>query len=231
VTRRSRILLALGSLVGALIVAALAADGLARYAVQSWGTDATGGPVRVDSADVSPFEPQVVLNGLVVANPPHFEAEPALSVRRLEIGLDLRSLTDNVVTVTSVMAEGLEVRCSRSGDEANLDVIEANLVAFLEKRGLGSGPRIAIGRLEAREATATAPVLIGRATVPLEGLEYRDLGVAEGGLPPPALASTLFDLMEPSLANAFAHTDYDGLLRKGAHGIGDAARKLKGLFD
>jgi hypothetical protein len=231
VTQRRRSLLAVASLVAVLLIAAFAVDGATRYAVQSWGTEATGGLVRVESAEVSLFEPQLVLHGLVVANPPHFEEEPALSVRRLSIGLDFGSVVSDVVTVTSLAAESLEIRYSRAGDEANLDVIEAHLVAFLEEKGLGSRPRIAIARLEAREATATAPVLVGRASVPLEDLEYDDLGVPEGGLPPPALVAAVFDLMEPSLANALAHTDYGGLLRKGAHGIGGAARKLKGIFD
>jgi hypothetical protein len=226
-----RRLVAAAGLLGLLVFAAFAVDGAARYAVQSWGSAAAGSPVRVESTDVSLFEPQLVLHGLVVANPPRFGDEPAFSVRRLAIGLDLGSLGSDLVTITDVAAEGLEIRYSRSGDEANLDVIEANLGAFLEEKGLGSRPHMRIAHLEARHATATAPVLAGNASVPLEDVEYRDLGDSEGGLPPPALVGAVFDLMEPSLANALAHTDYGGLLRKGARGIGSAAQKLKGLFE
>lgn len=224
-------ILALAGLAALALLASFAADGVARSVVETWGSEAAGAPVHLGSADVSLLQPQLVLHGLVVENPPGFGAEPALSVRRLAIGVDPGTLTGDVVTVTEVTADGVELCYSRSGGESNLDAIESRILAFLEKRKLGSGPRLLLDRLVARDAKATAPVVLGRASVPLQGLEYRDIGRREGGLTPPAMVAALFDLMEPSLASALAHTDYGALFRSGARGVEGAARKLKELFE
>jgi len=219
------------ALLALVAIASLAVDALARSAIQVWGSEAAGAPVRVDSVDVTLLRPGLVLEGLVVGNPAGFSGDTSFAVGRLAIALGPLSVRGDGLVIRSVEADGLELRYGRSDAGSNFDAIESNLLAFLERRGLGSRPRMRIERLTARDAKATAPAVLGRASVPLRGLEFRDVGGRDAGVPPPRLVAALFDLMEPSLASALAHTDYGGLLRRGARGVKDAARKLKGLFD
>lgn len=223
-------LLVLGVLVAIAALAPVVVDFAAERALEGWASEAAGAEVRIDVADVSLLRPQLALAGVVVENPPGFEGGPALTVERLSVAVDLGSLASPALTVRELAADGFELRYSRAGDLGNLEAIESNVIAFLERRGLASEPRVVLEELRARRGQATAPVLVGRATVPLEDLAFRDIGGPDGGLPPPDLVAALFDLMEPSLTSALAHTDYGGLFGKARRGVAGAARKLKGLF-
>lgn len=216
----------------ALAAAPPAVDLGIRHGLASWGSQAVGAPVRIASARWSPLAGRLELEGIEIANPPGFPDEPALAIGRLS--LTWSSLLTPAVQVESVLAEDAHLRYSRSGDRSNLDALEAHLVTAL-REGWSERPRIVIGSLLARrwQATAAAPV-VGQVTVPLADIEYVGIGEAEGGLPPPALAETLFDLLEPDLAKALAHTDYRKASKGAARAVGRGAKKalgkVKGLW-
>lgn len=215
---------------GALFLASY----VVKRTVQSWGSRAVGAPVSIASFRPTFPDAGLTLRGVEIRNPPGFLDEPAISIQRLVIDVDLGSLFGDVITVDEIAAERVEVHFSRADGRTNLDAIEHNITAELRTRGLVAKPRVIITRLAASGGRATASALVGRVTVPLEDIEYRDIGRKENGLPPPALTAEFFDLMEPSLGKALAHTDYGGLFGKGAKGVGrgvkKAVRKLKGLF-
>jgi hypothetical protein len=188
-----RLLLALLAL--ALLVAgafAFSIDRLARTAIERDAGRALGVGVSLRFIHLRPLAGALHVSHLAIANPPGFEGAHFLALRKLDLGLDLRSLRRDVVRVPRFALVGVDVSLERRGRESNTAAILANLKRFEaagaapnEPAAQGPEKRFRVARLVIRDITAKVEWndLASRASaldVKLESIELSEPGGARG---------------------------------------------------
>jgi hypothetical protein len=115
---------------GVLLLVLSRADAIVEDAIERYGSQATDTPVRVDDVDLDLASGRGTVRGLTVANPEGFAARPAISFDEITLGLDLRSVRSDPVTIDLVRvgAPVVEVQVRADG-RTNVDVLRRNLEA------------------------------------------------------------------------------------------------------
>ncbi|MEX0606444.1 MAG: hypothetical protein WD382_00765 [Halofilum sp. (in: g-proteobacteria)] len=169
-------------------------DRVAQTVVERGGSQALGVPVRVESMALSPFSGRLDIEGLRVANPEGFSEQPLFRLDGGAVALRLGSLFEDVLEVSEVTLDGLNVRFERVDNSTNLDRIAGRLGGdgggdngSGESAGSGEPTRLRVGYL--RIAGVGAEVDLGpelgergRFSVQLPPLEIRNLGNDTDGI-------------------------------------------------
>lgn len=180
----------------ALLLVALAVGGLVlgldaavRAAVEKGGSHALGVPTRLESASLSPFDGELTLEGLEIANPPGFEERPFLALERAHTVVDLGSLREDVVRVETIELGNVRVLLQRRDGRSNYAVILDHIGGEggpSESDSGDEGPRVHVDRLVIRDVHAEFDLLpiggeLTRASVTIPELVLEDLGNSEEG--------------------------------------------------
>lgn len=102
-------------------------DSIAASAIARGGTYATGVPTAVDSARLAPFQGELHLDNLVVANPEGYQTDHFLKMDDGEVAVDLGTLTSDLVRIPRVHLSGLDLNLENRDGKANYEVIMENL--------------------------------------------------------------------------------------------------------
>jgi len=92
---------------------------IVRTAVESGGTWATGVETRVDDVSAGLLGGKLELEGLTLANPPGFAAEPFFALRAVRADWDSRSLFGDTIHVRELELDGLALRIERNASGTN----------------------------------------------------------------------------------------------------------------
>ncbi|HEY3486506.1 MAG TPA: hypothetical protein VGL10_00435 [Gammaproteobacteria bacterium] len=193
------IFIALG---GAIFYILTNLDSLVKMAIEKYGSEATQTAVRVDKVRIKLKEGSASISGLTIANPPGFDAPHAFSLGDISVGIDIDSLTKDVIVIREIGIEAPEIFFEVNADrKANLDVLSKNLTAGAPapepetKTESATEPKLIIRRAAFSGAQLQAKV------VPLNNKEYqlqlpvitmRDLG-GKKGAPPAVIARQMLD--------------------------------------
>src|SRR5881397_1589277 len=98
--------------------------------VEAVGPKITGTTVKLDSVDLSPFSGQGRLKGLVVGNPPGFQAERAFKLADAKVHVNLKSALSDKLIIEEILIDGPEITYEAGPSGSNLSKIQQNVAAF-----------------------------------------------------------------------------------------------------
>src|SRR2546428_13249425 len=130
-----KVLLKVGVIVVLLLVVALTMIGvyfnsMIKAGVEAGGPKITGTNVKVDAVDLSPFSGQGRLKGLVVGNPPGFQAERAFKLAHAKVKVDLKSALSDKLIIEEILIDSPEITYEGSPSGSNLTKIRQNGAGF-----------------------------------------------------------------------------------------------------
>jgi hypothetical protein len=211
-------------------------DALVASAIRTYGPQITGVAVKVDSVKIDIAQGNATLHGLEVGNPTGYRTERAISVARVNMSLDIASLTKDIVRINEIVIEQPAVTYEYAPDGSNLDVIERNVKAYIAARSGDKAPsaepqkRVVIENLYVRGARAkvSADVLQGKVVeLPIADLHLRDIGKKSKGATPADVAYQVLGSVAQATGSAAAQLHLGGLadsVRRGAAGALDAVK-------
>lgn len=114
-----------------LIVVASRLDRIIERAVETYGPEATGTSVTLDGVDVSIWSGEGSLKGLVIDNPDGYESDYAISLNRIDIAIDIESLTGDVIVIKEIVVDGASLIIEQRGiTDNNLQTILGNVQRY-----------------------------------------------------------------------------------------------------
>ncbi len=250
-----------------LLLAALpfAIGPLAKFVVEEGGSLVLGVPVGMERADFSLLRGETSMRGLSIANPEGFKSADCVNVREQTMDVDPRSLLTDTIVIRRmrVVAPVFTYELGSKGN--NIQVLIQQAVQRIP-RGAGREPlrdragekpdgttarkdaasrwqqkKIIIEDFTIEQATARMGFsgTVGGAMIetPINDVHMKDIGKAEGGLPPAvAFARTMGPILESmsqsigspiNLGDGLPNAETAaGVARKGAEVAGDVARAV-----
>lgn len=124
--------LALLAVIGAVAVwyVVSSLDAIVEAAIEHYGAEATGAPVSVGAVEISLRSGEAGIRGLVIGNPPGFEAPSAFELGNIRVALDPETVTGNPLVVKEIRIESPKVSYEMGPHGSNLDAIQRNVEAF-----------------------------------------------------------------------------------------------------
>ena len=102
------------------LVGVVLADTIARQGIERGGAEATGTDVSLDGASVALLDGGLGLDDLAIANPDGYTSGQFLDLTEGSVAVDLASLRDDEVRVSSVHLEGLDIALEQDGTTSNV---------------------------------------------------------------------------------------------------------------
>jgi hypothetical protein len=206
-------------------------DGLVKNAIEKYGSEMTQAKVTVDAVEINAADGRGVIRGLTIGNPAGFHTSHALKVGAIEVGIDLGSVTGNVVTVNQIAITAPDVIYEKGEAMTNFDAIEKNIAAYVgpSKKDSG-GKKLIVVDFVLRDAKAEASAAFMKdktIAVPLPDIRLHDLGKAKGGVTPGELGQEIAGAIKQKLA---ASVSFDRLMKSTAQGVENAGKALRGLL-
>ncbi len=224
---------------GAVLWAYHSLDVIVKLALEYYGPDVLGVPVKVGQVRISGRSGEGSLKGIEIGISPGFAATRSARFGEIRVAVDPVTLTDDLVVIREIAIDAPIITVERGRQGSNLDAIQKNIDAYVrgsapakDANAPGGRPvvrRFIVERLTIRAAkvTMTNAALKGQGiTFDLPDIQMRDLGKPQNGL----RASQVADLVIRELISKIAQrvlTNID-LLRKG--GVEGALDALKGLI-
>ena len=115
-------------------------DGLLKQAIEHWGPQITGVPVRVESVKIETAAGRGTIRGLVIGNPKGFAAPHALKLGEMRLTLDPVSVTRDVVVIKELLLVAPDVVYERGQGSDNLALIQKNVDAWVAKHAGAKKP-------------------------------------------------------------------------------------------
>ena len=237
-------LLKVGVIVVLLLVVALTMIGvyfnsMIKAGVEAVGPKITGTTVKVDAVDLSPFSGQGRLKGLVVGNPPGFQAERAFKLADAKVKVDLKTALSDKLIIEEILIDGPEITYEAGPSGSNLSKIQQNVAAFdksvapkdaAESKSQKKDPtqkKVQINHFIVKngQVNLSASMLKGKAlTVRLPDLHLRDIGKESGGVMVQQAAAEVLMAINKSVVQSVAGSGK--LLEKAAEAAGESAKGL-----
>jgi uncharacterized protein involved in outer membrane biogenesis len=237
------------SLVALVIVLAVAAgiwlysslDSLVLAAIEKYGPEMTQTTVKVARVKISPTDGSGAIGGLRIGNPKGFKTDHAVNAGSIELGVDLGSLTRDVIVIRRIAVLAPDINYETSDAGSNFDVIQKNVQDYVSHTAGKSDPaakdkqpakKLIVDALSIRDAKVSyAPALLqGKSiTLSLPNIELRNIGRAKGGITSGELASEIVGVLKGQLVHAVSQSvkGVAEAVGNAAQGVGD---KVKGLF-
>ena len=117
--------------IGGIIVLFLALNSIVAEGVRTFGTQATGTKVELQSVNISPFSGSVELKGLYVANPQDCQNKNAFVLGHFYVDMKLMSLFTDKIVINNVIIEDVAVDFEPSVTKgSNLHEIKNNILRY-----------------------------------------------------------------------------------------------------
>src|SRR2546427_6935112 len=123
-------LLKIGVIAALLIVVALTMVGvylnsMIKTGVEAVGPKITGTTVKLHAVDLSPFSGQGRLKGLVIGNPPSFQAASAFKLADAKVKVDLKSALSDKLIIEEILIDGPEITYEAGPSGSNISKIRS----------------------------------------------------------------------------------------------------------
>jgi hypothetical protein len=175
-------------------------DAIVKMAIEKYGSEAIKTAVRVDKVKINLQEGSASISGLTIANPPGFEAPHAFSLGDISVGIDINSLTGDVIVIREIGIAAPQIFFEINTDKkANLDVLSKNLPASTDsapepEEKSGVEPKLIIRKafLSGAELQAKVVPLDKEYQLKLPTITMKNLG-GKKGAPPAKIAQQMLD--------------------------------------
>jgi hypothetical protein len=222
-----------------------------KTAVEKYGPQYTGTTVSLNSVNLSPFSGKGSLSGLVVGNPQGFSTPEAFSLGKVQVAVDLESLTQEAIVIEQVLINGPEITYEQGKGGNNLKALQQNINRALGGTGdtssqAASGEEGESKKLIIKELTITEGFvhygnpLLGSKTVDVRLPDIRLYGIGEksngvtGAEAVAQVVSAINSQVTQAISQSGAVKDLTdqlkGQLGEGGDGIKDKLDGLKGMF-
>ncbi len=153
----------LGLLVVALVVLIVVIteiDRIVKHAVETLGPDVTGTTVTLGSADISVWSGEGSLTGLKISNPDGFDSAYAFRLGRIDVDIDIESLTSDVIIIDEITVDGASLIVEQKGlDKNNLQAILGNINSYSRPDAAAGSSEPSERRFIVREFTFSNGIL------------------------------------------------------------------------
>jgi len=205
-------------------------DGLVKGAIEHYGSAMTGASVKVGMVEIRTTDGQSTISNLEIGNPAGFKTSYALKVGKVDVVVDMSTLTTDVVVIRKIVITAPNVIYEKGETMTNFDAIQKNIANYLgpakpDEKNAG-GKKFIVEQLLIRDAKAeaSAPILAGKTiTVPLPNITLNDIGKAKSGVTPGELGQTIVNALKQKLTAGFSFDSLSAATDK----VGGA---IKGLF-
>lgn len=206
-------------------------DGLVQEAIAAQGSAMARARVGVGGVELHPKDGKGAIRDLSVDNPVGFQTPYALKVGSIALDMDPASVAQDVVHIRSLVIEAPSVIYEQGQGTTNLDAIQRNIATYLgpTERKSVSGRRLIVDelRIQGARAQASAALMQGKTVeVPLPDIILRDLGKAQGGIPPGELGREVLQALQRQL---MAGVRFDSLSQSPGPVVDKAGEVFKGL--
>lgn len=205
-------------------------DGFIKNAIESYGSAMTGASIKIGALEIRTTDGQTIISNLEVGNPVGFKTSHALKVGKIDVVVDMATLTKDVIVIRKIDIAAPNVIYEKGEAMTNFDAIQKNITGFLgtsktEEKDSGSKKFIVEQLLiHDAKAEASAPILAGKTVaLSLPNITLNDIGKAKGGVTAGELGQTIANALKQKLTAGFS---FDSLTTATGK-VGDA---VKGLF-
>ncbi len=212
-------------------------DSLVRRAIEKWGSEAAGTPVRVASVHISLEEAKGTIDSISVANPAGFSPGNIFELGGIQIKIAPATLADDLRVLDEILVTAPRFRLElNSLGKTNVGIVKHNLERFSrEKTDLppssrSTHPRLAVRRLVIRQAVADLDLtaLGGR----ILKIELGDIALANlggpAGMTADQLAPALMQVLVKELEKGTARQELNRAIRDK---FGPAGERLQKKID
>lgn len=236
-------------LIALLVLAALVAGGLywawnridviAHYAIEKYGSEIAGVPIKVKDVEISATDGRGGLKGVEIGTPKGFSAPRTARLGEIRVVVDPATVTSDLVVIREIAIEAPEINYERGSGGTNLEAIQKNIDAYLKSSGQPTdgkpagpqapGRRYVIEKLSIRNArvTMTGAGMKGQGlTFTLPDIQLRDLGKRPNGITAGQAANIVTNALITRIAQRVL-TNLEALRKGGKEGVLDA---LRGIF-
>jgi hypothetical protein len=239
--KKWRLLLGAGVfvLVALVIVWTTSVDYALERAIEQYGSEALGVPVRVGSVTIWATQGKGTIRGLQIGQPDGFGSGDAAAFEEITLDLDIESLiSGNPYRIELARVAAPQVAYVVAADgTSNLKALQRNLERYSASGETSKAPdgepsdlRLRIDRLEIERGRIDADlgrVGLSRSTANLPAMHFRDLGGAKGA-PPGQIASQVgmrfLAQTLTTVANSAIGSSLDQVLKQGT-------KTVRGLLD
>lgn len=216
---------------GGVVYMASNAGKLIQQAVLDYGPKVIGAKIDLAGVDVDFWGGTASIKGLVIHNPDGFKSAHALKIDSLDVGIDLGSLTSDVIRISQVRMEGANVIYEIGTKGNNISRLQKNVDAYVQSLGLEENEdestakfqidHVYINKTKVKLAT---DLLGGKgAGVTLPDIHLKDIGQSGDGASLSDVMKKILGAINGGLGKAMT-TD---MIKNTVKGVGD---KLKGLL-
>ncbi len=208
-------------------------DDIAKSAIQNYGSAMTQAPVQVGAVQLAPTDGRGSIHDLRVGNPKGFKTAHALQVRKIEVDVDMATVTHDVIVIRKISIEAPDVVYEKGEGLTNFDALMRNIAAYIGESapsGSRSGKKLIVDSLTIRAARAhaSAPLLNGKTVdINLPDIALKNIGRAQGGVTPGELGGIVTNAIRTRLIASF---NFDRMLQSGSQALDQAGAAIKGLF-
>ena len=206
-------------------------DSLIEKAIEKYGSAMTQAKVSVGAVKIAPADGKGIISDLVIGNPAGFKTAHAMKVSRIEVDIDIASLTKDVIVIRRIAIIAPDVSYERGSSMTNFDTIQKNIASYLGPTDRKKdGKKLIVEELTIRgaKAEASAAFMNGKTvSVPLPDITMRNIGKTTGGIAPGELGQQVAEVLIAKLGSA---VNFEGLLKSTGGPAGKAGAAVKGLF-
>jgi len=160
----------------------LFADRAVKIGIETAATKTLNVGVSIDNIDLSIMRGKLVLQNLIIKNPPGYQHDKLLELRNAKIEVDVKSLLNDVVNIKEIKLDGMEVTLEQRGVSGNnlQDVIKST-PSKDKQASEPSGKKLHIDNLEISDITVKVKLLpvpgkVDTVTLELSPIKMTDLG-------------------------------------------------------
>jgi hypothetical protein len=203
-------------------------DGIAYY-----GSVMTKAPVSATDVRITATSGKGTISNLRIGNPAGFRTTPALRADRVDIEIDMASITQDVIVIRVITIDGPNVIYEKGDAMTNFDALQKNIASYLRHAGTGNGEqgqRLIVEELTIynSKARASAAFMGGKTvSVPLPDITLRNIGKARGGVTPGELGQEVVGVLKEKLTQS---ANFDRLLQSDDQSADKARTSVKGAF-
>ncbi len=210
-------------------------DGLIGKAIEKYGSAMTQAKVSVGTVKIAPADGKGIIGDLVIGNPAGFKTAHAMKVSRIEVDIDIASVTKDVIVIRRIAIIAPDISYEKGSSMTNFDAIQKNIASYLGPAGSKNNEqkgdkKLIVEELTIRQAKAqaSAAFMNGKTvSVPLPDITMRNLGKAKGGITPGEMGQQVAGALIAKLGSA---VNFEGLLKSADGAVGKAGAAVKGLL-
>lgn len=206
-------------------------DVLVKYAVAEYGGAMTQAKVSVDTVKIAPADGKGTINNFLIGNPAGFRTAHAIKVGRIDVDIDIASVTRDVIIIRHIAINAPDVNYEKGDSMTNFDAIQKNIASYVGPAdSRKDGKKLIVEELTIRDARAqaSATFMNGKTVnVPLPDITLKNLGKARGGISPGELGQEIAGALKAKLSAAVS---FDRLMKSTGEALEKAGSAVKGLF-